>query len=109
MQIETTGGLTVSDELRAIINSFGARHVAVVGDVMLDRYFYGAVSRISPEAPISVLTISEEIAVPGGAANVARNVVSLGGRATLIGYRGRDRAGINLSASLARMRLWMSG
>ena len=68
---------------------FSALHVLVVGDVMLDRYLYGAVERVSPEAPVPVLARAREVAMPGGAGNVARNVTALGARATLVGLVGR--------------------
>jgi len=67
--------------------------ILVLGDLMLDRYVYGAVERISPEAPIPVLKVGREQAMPGGAANVARNIAALGGRASLIGLVGADDAG----------------
>jgi D-beta-D-heptose 7-phosphate kinase/D-beta-D-heptose 1-phosphate adenosyltransferase len=76
---------------------WAGRHVLIVGDVMLDRYVYGDVERISPEAPIPVLRRTRETRVAGGAANVARNVVALGGRATLVGVVGRDPNGEVLS------------
>ena len=58
--------------------SFDQARVLVVGDVMLDRYWFGDVSRISPEAPVPVLKVSRVEERPGGAANVARNIASLG-------------------------------
>jgi D-beta-D-heptose 7-phosphate kinase / D-beta-D-heptose 1-phosphate adenosyltransferase len=70
----------------------GAR-VFVVGDVMLDKFVYGHVARISPEAPIPVLFHQSENAILGGAANVARNIVALGGEALLAGALGDDPAG----------------
>ena len=70
----------------------GAR-VFILGDVMLDRYVYGYVERISPEAPIPVLHHQSEKAMLGGAANVARNVVALGGEALLVGALGADADG----------------
>lgn len=76
--------------------------VAVIGDVMLDRFLYGAAERISPEAPVPVLRIEREQPVPGGAANVARNVAALGGRASLVGLVGNDDAGASLSHLLAQ-------
>ncbi len=74
------------------IERFAATKVLVLGDVMLDRYVHGRVERMSPEAPIPVLRIEDERVAPGGAANVARNVASLGGRAILIGVTGDDPA-----------------
>lgn len=67
---------------------FAALHVLVVGDVMLDRYLYGSVERISPEAPVPVFSRGRESAMPGGAGNVARNITALGARATLVGLVG---------------------
>src|ERR1700740_2870410 len=69
------------------------RTVLVLGDVMLDRYIAGEVSRISPEAPIPVLRVTGSHAVLGGAANVAHNVAALGARAILVGVIGTDEAG----------------
>ena len=76
-----------------MIGRFKHVHALVVGDVMLDRFVYAQVSRISPEAPVPVLSVQREKAILGGAGNVARNVVSLGGQATLIGLKAQDRAG----------------
>ena len=68
----------------------------VVGDVMLDRYWFGEVSRISPEAPVPVVKFQRAEEVPGGAANVARNATALGARATLLSVVGDDEAGARL-------------
>ena len=70
----------------------GAR-VLVVGDVMLDRYWFGDVERISPEAPVPVLKVGRIEERPGGAANVARNVAALGAQCTLLSVVGDDEAG----------------
>jgi D-glycero-beta-D-manno-heptose-7-phosphate kinase len=67
--------------------------VLVVGDVMLDRYWFGEVSRISPEAPVPIVHVKKTEERPGGAANVARNIASLGGQATLLSVVGDDEAG----------------
>lgn len=72
----------------------------VVGDVMLDRYWFGEVSRISPEAPVPVVRVLHSEDRLGGAANVARNVVSLGARSTLVGTVGNDEAGVCLTRLL---------
>src|SRR5678809_1118509 len=64
--------------------------VLIVGDVMLDRYWFGDVERISPEAPVPVVKIARSEERPGGAANVARNVAALGARAMLLSATGRD-------------------
>ena len=71
--------------------------VLVVGDVMLDRYWYGDASRISPEAPVPVVLWEREEERPGGAANVARNCAALGARTQLLSVVGRDEAGDKLA------------
>jgi rfaE bifunctional protein kinase chain/domain len=76
--------------------------VLVVGDAMLDRYWHGAVDRISPEAPVPVVRITREEERLGGAANVACNVVSLGARATLLTVVGDDEAGHKVESLLAQ-------
>ena len=75
--------------------------VLIVGDVMLDRYWFGEVSRISPEAPVPVVKVERIEERPGGAANVARNVSALGARATLLSVVGADEAGTTLARLLA--------
>lgn len=74
--------------------------ILVVGDVMLDRFIWGRVNRISPEAPVPVLEFESESVMPGGAANVARNLTALGAAADLLGLVGRDDAAPQLRASL---------
>ena len=76
--------------------------VLVVGDAMIDRYWYGAVDRISPEAPVPVVRITREEERIGGAANVASNVVSLGAQATLLTVVGDDDASHKLEALVAQ-------
>lgn len=76
-------------------------HVLCVGDVMLDRFVYGAVDRISPEAPIPVFLVEREKEMLGGAGNVVANIASLGGRATLLAVTGIDTAGDTIAKLLA--------
>lgn len=83
------------------IPDFEPVRVLCLGDVMIDRFVQGAVNRISPESPVPVIQISDTESVPGGAANVGRNVSALGGRCTLIGAVGRDSAGDELRALLS--------
>lgn len=80
---------------------FSQARVLVVGDVMLDRFVYGGVQRISPEAPIQVMQVERDIVMPGGAGNVARNIAALGGCATLLGLVGDDTAADELNEVLA--------
>ena len=75
-------------------------HVLVVGDVMLDRYWHGDADRVSPEAPVPVLHVNQHDERPGGAANVALNLVSLGAACTLVGLVGDDEAGKRLEETL---------
>ena len=82
--------------------SFADRRVLVVGDVMLDRYWFGDVERISPEAPVPVVLVRKVEERPGGAANVARNIDALGGQATLLSVVGEDEAGQALERLLAQ-------
>lgn len=74
--------------------------VLVIGDVMLDRYWHGTTSRVSPEAPVPIVDVNRSEDRPGGAANVALNVVSLGARCTLLGCVGTDEAGLLLAEKL---------
>ena len=80
---------------------FSRVRVLIAGDVMLDRYWFGDVSRISPEAPVPVVLVQKTEERPGGAANVARNITSLAGSATLLSVVGRDEAGDSLERLLA--------
>lgn len=70
--------------------------VLVVGDVMLDTFVYGQVRRISPEAPIPIVSVVDERSMAGGAANVALNIASLGGKVVVVGVIGDDDAGRKL-------------
>ncbi len=79
---------------------FSRCHVLILGDVMLDEYMWGAVSRISPEAPVPVVAVRSESVKVGGAGNVATNVATLGGRASLIGLVGNDVAAERLGHEL---------
>lgn len=79
--------------LQKLLDAVVGARVACVGDVMVDRFVYGEVSRTSPEAPVPVLALGRETAMLGGAGNVARNVAALGGRAALAGLIGDDAAG----------------
>jgi D-beta-D-heptose 7-phosphate kinase/D-beta-D-heptose 1-phosphate adenosyltransferase len=85
-------------ELQALLERVRGLKVACVGDLMLDRYVYGEVSRISPEAPIPVLKTRRTVAMAGAVGNVARNVGSLGGSARLGAAVGQDAAGFELLA-----------
>jgi len=87
--------------LKLVMPRFDRGQVLVVGDVMLDRYWHGPTSRISPEAPVPVVKVEQVEDRPGGAANVALNIAALGAGATLVGATGRDEAAEALSNRLA--------
>jgi rfaE bifunctional protein kinase chain/domain len=81
---------------KSIIESFAGKRIMVIGDAMLDAYWIGKVNRISPEAPVPVLDISEKLYKPGGAANVALNIKSLGAEPYLFTILGDDSAGTKM-------------
>src|SRR5437868_8045752 len=82
-----------SRRLDALVRRFASVRVLVVGDLLLDRFVWGRVERISPEAPVPVVHFTREDARPGGAGNVVSNVRALGGRAACAGIVGDDAAG----------------
>ena len=84
-----------------LLNSASNKRILVVGDLMMDRFVYGSVSRISPEAPVPVVHVSHEKAMPGGACNVASNLLALGGKAAMAGIIGQDILGIELKGQLS--------
>lgn len=82
--------------IEALSNAFCKARIAVIGDLMLDRYTFGSVSRISPEAPVPVLEIENEQARLGGAANVGHNILGLGATPLMLGVVGNDTSGLIL-------------
>jgi len=85
------------------IAQLAAGRVLVVGDVMVDHYVTGRVSRVSDEAPVPIIHVSDERWTPGGAANVAANIAALGGKAVLAGVAGADPAAATLADVLSRL------
>jgi D-beta-D-heptose 7-phosphate kinase / D-beta-D-heptose 1-phosphate adenosyltransferase len=88
----------------ALSHAISSRTVLCVGDLMLDEFVYGEVSRISPEAPAPVIAVRRSETNIGGAGNVARNIASLGGRCIFAGIIGNDEAGAKLKAELSQYR-----
>lgn len=86
--------------LEAVQNKFRDCHMLVVGDLILDRYLWGTVERISPEAPVPVVRLDHQSQVPGGAANVAANLSGFGCKVALAGVVGEDEEGCQLAALL---------
>ena len=95
--------MTRESRLIELLDSFPARRVAVIGDLIADEFIYGRVARVSREAPVLILQYDSTQIVPGGAGNAANNVAALGGRAQIVGLTGKDEAGKRLHASLAHI------
>ena len=87
------------------INKFSVSNIAVIGDLMLDKYIFGMVDRISPEAPIPIVKVEKEKYVPGGAANVAANISTLGGNPFLHGILGNDSAKETLLEKTEKLKI----
>jgi D-beta-D-heptose 7-phosphate kinase/D-beta-D-heptose 1-phosphate adenosyltransferase len=97
------------EQVRRYVGGFAAAKVAVLGDVMLDRYFWGDVERISPEAPVPVVRVNRRSRRLGGAANVAANLRALGAAAEVIAVRGNDREGREVVRMLERRGIATTG
>jgi rfaE bifunctional protein kinase chain/domain len=93
------------DRVLQLIQRMKGSRVVVVGDIMLDRYLVGDTERLSPEAPVPVVTLRERHAALGGAANVAANVAAMGARCILVGAVGDDADGASIRQELAVARL----
>src|SRR5512141_259963 len=91
-------------DFEALSHAMVSQTVLCVGDLMLDEFVYGEVSRISPEAPTPVIAVKRPELMIGGAGNVARNLVSLGARGIFVGLIGVDDAGCTLKTALAKQR-----
>ncbi|MFT5169913.1 MAG: rfaE bifunctional protein kinase chain/domain [Candidatus Omnitrophota bacterium] len=89
-------------EFKSIIRKFGSKNILVVGDVILDKYIQGSVSRISPEAPVPIVLEETCYSVPGGAANVAHNLAALGVNVSLAGRVGDDAEGALIKKELKK-------
>jgi len=90
-------------------NKFKGKRIAVIGDMMLDIYFWGDVKRISPEAPVPVVEVENEFFRFGGAANCALNIASLGGKPEPVGIIGYDNFGTIFSSLLSESRICSKG
>lgn len=90
---------------RALLESFRGKRVCVLGDLMVDEYLFGSATRISPEAPVMVVRHAKTERLPGGAANVARNINALGGKVHLVGVCGTDEGAERLRQCLNEQRI----
>src|ERR1700731_4273468 len=91
--------------LRQIIDRASSKRILVIGDLMLDEFVWGKVGRISPEAPVPVVHVTNETFFPGGAANVARNLREFVDKVSVIGLIGKDRSGGQLRELLAERKI----
>ena len=97
------------NNLIGIIEQFKNKKILVLGDVMLDKYIWGNVSRISPEAPVQVVEVAKESYAPGGAANVANNIAALNAKSFMVGVVGKDRTKEQLVSDLKKRNVDVSG
>src|SRR5512145_7140 len=95
--------------LDELLDRLSDRTVLVIGDLMVDQFVIGTVDRISPEAPVPIVKFDHETWRLGGAANVANNLVVLGGQVEMVGVIGSDEDGSRLVAELARRSIGTSG
>jgi rfaE bifunctional protein kinase chain/domain len=95
--------------LRELLGNFSGKRIAVIGDLMLDRYYWGSVHRVSPEAPVPVVEVDTESVRFGGAANVANNIQALGGSPFLVGLVGDDHPGATFRKMLSDQALDTGG
>lgn len=91
--------------MKPILPDYSQSGVLIVGDVMLDRYWYGPTGRISPEAPVPVVKVEDNEERPGGAANVAMNIAALGGKVTVVGLVGEDEPAQVLTNTLSSLNV----
>ena len=99
----------IKSKLKAIIQKFNKARILVIGDLILDEYIWGSVNRISPEAPVPVVWANKRTYVPGGAANVASNISSLGAKVHLVGVAGSDKNKDILSLELKKRNIAAGG
>lgn len=97
------------DQITGYIDKFTHTDVLVIGDIILDEFLWGDVSRISPEAPVPVVEVNRETKMLGGAANVVNNIYSLGGRVSLCGVIGDDSSGVEILQKMQGMGLDTEG
>jgi D-beta-D-heptose 7-phosphate kinase/D-beta-D-heptose 1-phosphate adenosyltransferase len=95
--------------LSELLGAFSRKRILVIGDVMLDEFLWGRVTRISPEAPVPIVEVRRRAAYPGGAANVARNLASLGAQTALAGVVGDDEPGRRLASLLGEAKIGAAG
>lgn len=106
---EINGNYYEAEALKKHVDRFVKARILVVGDIIMDRYIWGSVSRISPEAPVPVVDVEQETKMLGGAANVIRNIATLGASPLLCGVVGDDSTGEEILFELTQMGLKTEG
>ncbi|MFT5465338.1 MAG: rfaE bifunctional protein kinase chain/domain [Verrucomicrobiales bacterium] len=109
MDLRFSKSAMTRDRFEQLLTSFPEKRILTIGDVMLDRFVWGSVSRISPEAPVPVVHVKKESVYPGGAANVARNLVPFTEKVDLVGLIGEDEFGRQLAETLKQGGIHGSG
>lgn len=99
----------MKNKIVKVINEFNKRNILILGDIMVDKFVQGTVSRISPEAPVPVVEVKKETSLPGGAGNVANNIAALKAKVFLVGVIGNDSAGENLKQELDKNSIIVDG
>ena len=99
----------MKERLHYILEKFRKKNILVIGDIMLDKYIWGSVSRISPEAPVQIVTVQKENYAPGGAANVASNISSLKAKTYIMGIVGKDNTRNILLSELRKRNIDVGG
>jgi len=99
----------IMNNLIKIVGKFKDKKILVLGDVMLDKYIWGDVSRISPEAPVQVVNVVKETYAPGGAANVANNIAALNAKSFMVGVVGKDATKNQLIEELKKRDIDVTG
>lgn len=97
----------MTNTIESVLDKFTGKKILIVGDLILDKYIYGEITRISPEAPVPIVQIDEEYSELGGAGNVAANVAALGGEVFFFGFIGKDREGETLKDLFAKKKIAM--
>src|SRR5579864_4858987 len=92
-----------------LLHAMHGRHIAVIGDLMLDEWYWGNVRRISPEAPVPVVEVKDHTYTLGGAGNVANNLTALGAKVSVFGVIGNDEAGSKMLQLFRRLGVNASG
>jgi len=106
---EINGNYYNAETLKKNIDRFAEARIFVLGDIIMDEYIWGNVTRISPEAPVPVVDVEQETKMLGGAANVVRNIAALGARPVLCGVVGDDSTGEEIISALSHMGLKTDG